>query len=54
MSTKLYTKEQLIKKYPGKFLDVYKHFDYIEQKALYEVRSIKSKIWENHNLPENI
>ncbi len=52
--TKLYTREQLIKKYGGKFIDTYKHFNYQEQKAYYEVRGVKSKIWENHNSPEDL
>ena len=46
-------KEQLIKKYAGKYIDVYQTFDYTNQVKLYEVRSVKSKIWENHNLPED-
>ena len=53
MANKKLTTEQLIKKYKGKFIDVYPTYDYAEKKWLYEVRSVKSKIWENHNLPED-
>lgn len=57
---KLYTKEQLIKKYAGKFIDVYPHHhekwdDKLHQYiTVYEVRSVKPIIWENHNSPEEI
>lgn len=49
---KLLTKEQLIKKYKGKFVDVYRTYDYEKRIHLYEVRSVKNTIHENHNLPE--
>ncbi len=49
---KKYTKEQLIKKYQNKFIDIYGEFDYKKQIWFFEVRSVKSEIWENHNLPE--
>ena len=57
---KLYTKEQLIKKYTNKFINVYPHHHEVwddklhQYKTVYEVRGVKSKIWENHNLPELI
>ena len=56
---KLYKKEELIKKYQGKFINVYPHhFKYWNEKehryeTVYEVRSVKLKIAENHNTPEN-
>ena len=55
---KLYTESQLIKKYSGKFIKTYPH--HYEQKdkqgnwiTVYEVQSVKPKIWENHNPPED-
>ena len=47
-----YTKEQLLQKYAGKYIDIYGVYDYSEQEWLFEVRGVKSKIWENYNLPE--
>lgn len=54
---RLYTAEELINKYNGKFIDTYPH--HYEKKdskgnwiTLYEVRSVKQTIWENHNIPE--
>jgi hypothetical protein len=49
---KLYTKEQLLKKFKGKYIETYKHYDYSTRVTQWEVRSVKNKIWENHNLPE--
>jgi hypothetical protein len=58
MKEKLYTKEQIIKKYKGKFIDIYPH--HFAQKdtngnyvTLYEVRGVKKTIHENFNLPED-
>jgi hypothetical protein len=57
--SKLYTAQELCKKYKGKFIDTYPHHHekwcdklhkYI---TVYEVRSVKSTIHENHNLPED-
>ena len=53
-----YTAEQLIKKYKGKYINTYPyHYEKKDKQGnwvtLYEVRSIKNKIWENHNLPED-
>jgi len=56
---KLYKKDELIKKYQGKFINVYPHHhkywnDKIHQyETVYEVRGVKSTIHENYNLPEN-
>lgn len=50
---KKYTKDELIKKFNGKYIDTYRTYDHIDKQWLYEVRSVKSKIWENHNLPED-
>ena len=56
---KMYTAEQLIKKYKGKYINTYpRHYDYQDEKTgdyvtIYEVRSVSSVIKENHNLPEN-
>ena len=56
---KLYTKEQLIKKYSGRFIDTYPHHYEVKNKngdfvTVYEVRSVKKTIWENHNQPEEV
>jgi len=57
---KLYNKEQLIKKYSGKFIDVYPlHHENWDEKShqyttVYQVRGVKSSIAENYNEPENI
>lgn len=52
-----YTAEKLIKKYAGKYIDTYPYFTEkrVDDKwvTLYEVRGVKSKIWENYNLPED-
>lgn len=53
MTTKKYTAEQLVKKYQGKYVNTYPTYDYENQQWLYEVTSTKSKIWENHRLPED-
>lgn len=52
-----YTKEQLLKKYKGKYINTYPHF--YEQRdengkwiTLYEVREVHKTIHENCNLPE--
>ena len=50
---KLYNKEQLLKKFKGKYISVYKHYDYTTRETKYEVQSVKNKIWENHNLPQD-
>jgi len=51
-NNKIYTKDELLKKYKNKYIDTYPIYDYVSQEYLYKVRSVKSKIWENHNLPE--
>jgi hypothetical protein len=56
---KMYTAEQLIKKYKGKYINTYpKHYDYRDEKTgeyvtLYEVRGVSKTIKENFNLPED-
>jgi hypothetical protein len=52
--TLLFTKEQLIKKYHGKFIDTYPHYDYKEKKTMFEVRGVKRTIHENYNPPEDL
>jgi len=49
---KLYTEKELLKKYKGKYIDTYATYDYQLSEYRYEVRSVKSTIHENHNLPE--
>ena len=51
---KLYTKDELLKKFKGKFIDTYPNYDYTTKETKYEVRSVKSKIHENHETPEEI
>lgn len=48
----VYDEKELIKKFSGKYIDVHQVYDYSEQKWKYEVRSVKNKLCENHNLPE--
>ena len=56
---KTYTKEKLIKKYKGKFIDTYPlHYEYWNDKihkyeTVYEVRGVSKTIRENYNLPED-
>ena len=49
-----YTEKELLKKFKGKYIDVYRHYDYSTKENTFEVRSIKKVIWECHNLPEEI
>ena len=49
---KLYTKEQLLKKFKGKYIETCKHYDHYTKETKYEVRSVKNKICENHNSPQ--
>ena len=55
---KYYTKEQLLKKYAGKFIDTYPHHYEKKDKAgnwitVYEVRGVSHKIKENFEPPED-
>jgi hypothetical protein len=57
--SKLYTKEQLVKKYHGKFIDVYPFYHSKKDKAgrwvaVYEVRQVSATIRENCNPPEEV
>ena len=56
---KLFTKEQLLQKYKGKFIDVVyhyyeKHDENGEWITMYEVRCVSSKIRENYKFPEDL
>lgn len=51
---RVYTKNELLKFFKGKFIDVYPHYNYTTKETTFEVISIKSVIWENHNPPEEI
>jgi len=58
MEMKLYTAEELLKKFKGKYINTYPHYyERIDDQGkwiiLYEVRSVKRTIHENHNLPED-
>jgi len=47
MTSKIMTKEEIIKKYTGKYIDLYRC-----DGKLYEVRGVSNKIRENYNTPE--
>jgi len=49
-----YTKEQINKKYAGKYIDIYKSYDYGEQKYIYEVRKVYNVIHENTTRGEDV
>ena len=48
------TKEQVNKKYKGKYIEIGKTYNYTEQKYLYEVRKVYEKIHENTTLGEDV
>ncbi len=56
---KMFTAEQLIKKYKDKYINTYpRHYDYQDEKTgdyvtLYEVRGVSKTIKENFNLPQD-
>lgn len=50
---KLYSATELIKKYSGKFIDVYPHYDYDKHEQKYEVRGVSKTIKENYNSPQD-
>ena len=56
MAYKTYTKTEFIKKFgkSNKHFDVYKKYDYENREYIYEVRSIKNKIHENHETIDEI
>ena len=56
MAYKTYTKTEFIKKFgkSKKHFDVYKQYDYANREYIYEVRSIKNKIHENHETIDEI
>ena len=51
---KLLTKEQINKKYKGKYIEFYQTFDYSKDIWLYEVRKTSSTIRENMTLGEDV
>jgi hypothetical protein len=59
-ATKYYTKEELIKKFKGKFIDTYPHHhEYWNDKlnryeTVYEVRKVSRTIRENFETPEEV
>ena len=55
----LYTKEELIKKYAGKYIDTYPHHYAVKDNqgswtTVYEVRRVSNKIRENCQSPDEI
>ena len=53
MNKKL-TKEQVNKKYQGKYVEMYSSYDYKTRKNLYEVRKVYGEIHENTTLGEDV
>lgn len=51
---KTLTKEQVNKKYAGKYIEFYKRYDYDKQIDVYEVRKTYSIIHENTTLGEDV
>mgnify|MGYP001315317362 CR=1 FL=1 len=51
---RVYTKNELLKFFKGKFINVYPHYNYTTKETTFEVHSIKNVIWENHETPEEI
>jgi len=56
---KLYTAQELLKKFKGKYIQVYPHHYERKDKrgnwiTVYEVVSVKNKVWENHQTPEEV
>jgi len=54
-----YTSHELSKKFAGKYINVYPHhYDRQDSQGnwitVYEVRSVRDSIQENHNLPEDV
>lgn len=48
------TKEQVNKKYKGKYIEVYRTHDYSKQVDIYEVKRVYSKIHENTTRGEDV
>ena len=48
------TKEQVNKKYKGKYIEIYKDYDYKTHQIMYEVRKVHRKVWENTTLGEDV
>jgi len=52
---KKYTKEQVNKKYFGKYIEIYKQYDYIEQKYYYTILKVWGEtIHENSTLGQDV
>lgn len=51
---KIYTKEQINKKYKGIYVDIIKTYDYKKHKYLYEVKNSYKGIHENTTLGEDV
>lgn len=49
-----YTKEQINKKYKGRYIEIYKTFDYTNKQWLYEVGKTFKDIHENTTLGEDV
>jgi len=50
---KTYSANELIKKYSGKYINVYPVYDYDKHEQRYEVRGVSKTIKENYNLPQD-
>lgn len=48
------TKQQVNKKYKGKYIEIYKSYDYSNKEYLYEIGKVYSVIHENTTLGEDV
>lgn len=48
------TREQVNRRYKGKYIEIYKTYDYSEGCWIYEVRKIYNEIHENTTLGEDV
>jgi hypothetical protein len=51
--SRLYTEQELLKKFKGVYINTYPTYDYSKGEWLYEVRGKSKTIRENYNLPED-
>lgn len=51
---KLFTQEQIQKKYKGKYVEVYRTLDWKTGEAMFEIRKVSKFIRENMTLGEDV
>jgi hypothetical protein len=54
MSTDLLTKEQVNKRHRGRYIEVYRTYDYTEHRDLYQIIKAYKTIHENTTLGEDV